>query len=410
MPTLFNKLFSSASQEPPPQLADMMQQEYMQEPQQMMQQASPEFGNTWAMPKFQRRPRSPNGGAIRKMHSDADVKPNATLVSLVVTINESGSSYDELFTRVPQKVGEGERAATYAAVGVSPEALRQLVEMREAAPICQTQPDAAALAADLAAVEPCSVVFNWECCDGCEGDKFRTCTGTSPVPLVAYLLSQGFMVMVSDFSLGALIQSWDASLLGPNPFVKVGEFDTKLTLRFDPTALAGCDDSAQLQVLGELCATGEATVHALGGTKAYVVDPAVRPNDVTVLTIATELGERPAASFVSGKPHLLTHIGQHAGLAGHAIVRFDGGGRLLTACPHWVELSRLDADEAQVLAVAEERYGTTYSAQLRAEFEACGADVDKRKAASNMRACEFVQQSNAAKWVPSSRAKSKASY
>jgi hypothetical protein len=32
------------------------------------------------------------------------------------------------------------------------------------------------------------------------------------------------MVMCSDFSLKALIGNWNENLLGPNPFIKIGEF------------------------------------------------------------------------------------------------------------------------------------------------------------------------------------------
>lgn len=338
----------------------------------------------------------------------------ATLVALVVSIC-NGSSYDELFTSVPQKVGEGERAATYAACDVSPQAMQQLVELGADAPICQTQPDAAALAVDLALVEPDCVVFNWECCSGCSSDHFSTPSGDSPLQLIAFLLSRGFMVMVSDFSLGALIKEWDTTLLGPNPFVKVGEFGDTMQLGFEPVTLAACDESAQLQVLGELCHTGEAQVHALGGTKAYAVDPSVQ-RSVRVLTVVTALDGVPAATFLrdhherfssgglgSGKSPLLSQVGKHEGLAGHVIIDFEGGGRLLTSCPHWIELSKLDAEEAAVLAVATERYGAKYAAGLRCQLESLGDNFAARRAQSSTIATRFVQQSSAARHVPASR-------
>lgn len=36
------------------------------------------------------------------------------------------------------------------------------------------------------------------------------------------MIDKKFLCMFSDFSLKALINDWDASLLGPNPFVKTG--------------------------------------------------------------------------------------------------------------------------------------------------------------------------------------------
>ena len=50
----------------------------------------------------------------------------------------------------------------------------------------------------------------------------------------------------------------------PARFKKVGEFSDQLTLRFDAAKLKECEDSEQLRVLGELCESGEAHVHALG--------------------------------------------------------------------------------------------------------------------------------------------------
>jgi hypothetical protein len=40
------------------------------------------------------------------------------------------------------------------------------------------------------------------------------------------------MCMFSDFSLKALVKTWDEKLLGPNPFVKIGETSNEVELRF----------------------------------------------------------------------------------------------------------------------------------------------------------------------------------
>jgi len=166
--------------------------------------------------------------------------------------------------------------------------------------------------------------------------------------------------------------------------------------------------------------------HALGGTKAYGVDPNVRP--VRVLTIVSHLEGKPAADFAAGspdakpqglfrarktstpKPKGLCELGGVVGLAGHCIVDFPGGGRLLTSCPHWIELSRLDASEEAVLAVARERYGDAYCDGLQQQFEQMGDNQQARKAFASSNACEFVQRSSAAKWVPQSRAAKKGGF
>jgi hypothetical protein len=55
--------------------------------------------------------------------------------------------------------------------------------------------------------------------------------------LMQTLLSRGHLVMVSDFSLKALIKQWSERHLGPNPFVKVGECNFSMELQFCPESL-----------------------------------------------------------------------------------------------------------------------------------------------------------------------------
>jgi len=43
--------------------------------------------------------------------------------------------------------------------------------------------------------------------------------------------------MCSDFSLKALIAQWNEEILGPNPFIRTGEFHQGFTLKFDPEVL-----------------------------------------------------------------------------------------------------------------------------------------------------------------------------
>jgi len=334
-------------------------------------------------------------GTIHKLAfaGQAAERSQLKLTSVVVTIQD-GATYDDLFGSVPRSVGEGERAETYRCRHVCPTSLQQVLELGVSAPICQVQADAASLAADLAVLEPGAVLFNWECCSGCSHDTFETHGGVSPVPLIAFLLNKGYTVMVSDFSLSALIAEWDAELLGPNPFVKVGKFDRSISLRFDCDVLKSCSDSAQLQVLGELCSTGECHLHAMSGTKAYAVDSSVRP--VRVLTVASQLGGVAADEFLCAiidNTSLLSEIGEHKGLAGHTIVDFPNGGRLHTSSCHWIELSKLDADERVVLSVAEERFGAAYAADLRDTFDSAPAGSALRRVLSSKSAAFMVQTS-----------------
>ena len=66
---------------------------------------------------------------------------------------------------------------------------------------------------------------------------------------LGFVISKGFMTMFSDFSLKALINDWDETVLGKNPFKRLGSIAGPVTLRFKPSFLKGCP-STQLQLLG----------------------------------------------------------------------------------------------------------------------------------------------------------------
>lgn len=214
--------------------------------------------------------------------------------------------------------------------------------------------DTVAMCKDITAVDPTSVVFNWECCSGFSESGFSW-GKRDHMQLLSYLLHERcFMLIFSDFSLKALIHDWDVNVLGVNPFITVGSFGSKLKLCFDPVSLKACQYSSQLQILGELCDSGEADIHALGGTIAYAVDNSkvncchpVNCNynwtSLDVLTIVTEMDKEkfPPKHFVGVKRELLSNIGEKLGLAGHCCLHYPGGCQILTSCPHWIELAKL---------------------------------------------------------------------
>jgi len=73
---------------------------------------------------------------------------------------------------------------------------------------------------DLQAVDGDCVVFNFECCSGCDEKTF-------PYQHIAHdfvhtLLEQQWLVVFSDFSLKWLIANWEERRFGKNPFVRVG--------------------------------------------------------------------------------------------------------------------------------------------------------------------------------------------
>lgn len=131
----------------------------------------------------------------------------------------------------------------------------------------------AKLGKDILAVDKECVVFNWECCSDCNDTQFG---GISSVVMdfTTFAIEKGWMSMFSDFSLKALVGNWKGSQndkLGTNPFKKIGEIHSEMTLHFDPFTLEDCP-SDQLQKVGKLCENGQAKVHAMSGTIAQSVD------------------------------------------------------------------------------------------------------------------------------------------
>lgn len=74
----------------------------------------------------------------------------------------------------------------------------------------------------MASLDADCIVFNWECSSGYSEQTFPE--GADKVmKLVSLIIKGKHMAMFSDFSLKALIASWSESLLGPNPFKKMGQ-------------------------------------------------------------------------------------------------------------------------------------------------------------------------------------------
>ena len=386
-------------QQAPPQMQQMPPQIQQAPPQ--MQQAPPQMeqmpgccnismlnnSDDMSMPREE--------GVITELALGIKPEDNE-IVGMVITMF-SGNTYDGVFKTVEQKAGEGERVAVYSCSNVHP---AHLLESLQRGSSKQKDACMGKMITEMETLEACTVVFNWECCSGFSGDIFKTPSENDPtIALMAFLLEKGHMVQCSDFSAGALIKCWDASLLGSNPFVKAGTFRDSVTLKFTSSYLKQNEDSAQLQMVGDLCEDG-AVLHAMGGTVAFTVDENVKPGkweEVEVLTVAVRLGGKDAAGF--GKPLCTTKSGL-AGLAGHVIVRYPSGGRLLVGCPHWIELSNINVAEDQLLDVAEKRYGSAYRGEMECELAA--APSAQRNQMCQEYGSKFVQQSAPQKYKQSS--------
>lgn len=323
------------------------------------------------------------------------------LVAVIVTII-GGSSYDSLFRTVPQLAGEGERVAVYQ---VRLESVGSLIKILDdelvAAPEdgAEEENPLTLLAKDLNTVPTDSVVFNWECCSSCSDRGFgSTDSHQGNLELIEKVISRGSMVMVSDFSLKALIADWQVDLLGPNPFVRIGEFSNSFTLHFQPEVLKECD-SAQLQKVGELCGEGKAESHAMGNTIAYTVDQAACETPAYALEVLTVASGMPGVDTTALPPSQTCSIGAHHGAAGHVILTYPTGGQLLASCGHWVELSKLDVSLESLFQVAEQNYGAEYVSEMRSKMtNMSDGDLD---GFLQEESCKMVQQSAPCKYSKS---------
>lgn len=73
------------------------------------------------------------------------------------------------------------------------------------------------------------------------------------------------------------------------------------------------------------------TVNVLGGTITYGVDSSVNLTDKYTLEVLTI-----ASNFRAPSPKLQSSIDHFSGLAGHVLLSYKEGGKLLTSMGHWI--------------------------------------------------------------------------
>ena len=156
--------------------------------------------------------------------------------------------------------------------------------------------------------------------------------------------------MFSDFSLKALIKEWDASYLGPNPFLKVSQMTGQFTLSFSNNELKECP-SAQLQLVGEMAEEGKCNLEAMSATIIYSVNSKREETDIYHLQVLT------VASSIEVNSEHRWKIGEKVGPAGHVLLTYKSGGHLLTSMGHWIELMKIDTSEKKLFELAQEEFG-----------------------------------------------------
>ncbi|OLP87440.1 Sodium channel protein type 11 subunit alpha [Symbiodinium microadriaticum] len=179
--------------------------------------------------------------------------------------------------------------------------------------------------------------------------------------LVGHALQRGFTVMVSDFSLKALLSEWSEELLGANPFVKLpSSCDHQFQLDFFPEHLKNDEVPQQLQVVGELCAAdGRAVVSAMSDTIVYTINPKRPQTDAYQLRVLTVVGSWSGGGSVpeAMKCEIEHNGSSKRGVAGHVTLTYPSGGQLVTSMGHWIELTRINTSVESLMQVAAHNFG-----------------------------------------------------
>jgi hypothetical protein len=167
----------------------------------------------------------------------------------------------------------------------------------------------------------------------------------------------------------------------------VGETSGTVRLRFQRERLMECP-SAQLQCVGQLCSDNFAGVHALGQTIQFTVKHNRAATDAYELQVLT-VAEEP-----DGYRGPRVEVGAYSGSAGHVMLKYRSGGVMLVSATHWIELTNVNADEAQVAQVLLQQQGQLAADNFNAQLKSCKSP-EERSAFSSRSAVALVQCSPA---------------
>jgi hypothetical protein len=303
---------------------------------------------------------------VKQLWNQDEEEAKKPITNVIVTIcGNDGSSYDDNFVRIKPHAQEG-RAAVYR---LTYNAIPYLVKLYAGESIADYK-----YAIELhklyttftgEGMNAADVVFYWECCGGCGcGHGTQYSFTKSHIELMHILLGSGIMVMVADFSLKALITSWNTDYFGPCPFKNIGEVSGQFTLAFENETLIA-SKSAQMQVLGKVAEKNTVNVTAMGGTIVYTVEvpEETKAYEHEVLTVVT-------SGLTASTPLCKTVDGKHEGTAGQVMLKYPSGGVLFCSNGHFKELARIDTSIARLLQVAAQEVGVGYSDAVGAEIDA----------------------------------------
>jgi hypothetical protein len=369
------------------------------------------FGRKYPIPQS-----TTNVYRFRTNNSDGESKLDSLIISIC-----SGSSFDDLYHRIKPETEDGKHIDVYrmtpssamytsfmklskdptAKVDLKEDSKKNLLELLKGIQSLSDNPD--------------SVIFNWECCSGCNDKGFCV---SETIIFLKFLLDHGHGTMFSDFSLKALIGTWDEELLGPCPFARVGTFSNSMNLVFNPKNLLDCP-SQQLQIVGKLSTNGICAVSAMSSTILYAVDHTKLEHDKYILnnlSMVTGINNTNVEGLESfGIVNVLDYpkaeyefkinfdsedlkeseddddatiknkksfqsIAAMSGFAGHTFLGYPTGGYIITSCGHWIELMNLGGVSENALREVSGGFGISETESCDAMLSSCNTQEEKDNA------------------------------
>lgn len=312
------------------------------------------------------------------------------IIAVIITFCK-GSTYDNLFREVKQLVQDA-RVQVYSTDFENIKVILNALQKGD-----QQNKLAAQFAKEIKEVEVDSVLFNWECCSGCQvSSNYGFNNKKDIMELIQFAITNKHMMMFSDFAVKGLLNDWDEKILGPLPFAKLGECSSFLKLHFIPNDLKECC-SQQLQMVGQLSETGTSTIHALGGTVVFGLKEGYKESDsknIYTLQILTTMTETSGFDVKSAKKEQLVNIKDNQGTIGHALLKYATGANLLLSAGHWVELKNLNVKVDNLEKIAQNNYGENnmFNDQINNIKNAQMAECEKQFCYEQI-AQQFVKQS-----------------
>merc|ERR1719473_1912283 len=100
---------------------------------------------------------------------------------------------------------------------------------------------------------------------------------------------------------------------------------------------------------------------------------------MSILTVAEKVDGMVTATNGMYRRRL-SKAGGVMGLAGHVLLTYPSGGRLLTSMGHWIELTKLHGCTEESVLQAAERRGAAYSRAIREELDSCATQSERDRA------------------------------